>query len=224
MQSAKIAFMSLLLVVCGVSSADAQWSSSEPNRNIEITPFGGSRFGGVINTNSGGTSAIDELTIKSTWDYGILGDIDLLPNSLPGLQGEFMWTQEPTTLGAHDSLTGFTSPVGKLELNNYQWGIDYSFGGRYAKLRPFVAAGMGFTHFSSGGVLPFDNKLAFNLGGGVKYFFVPHAGVRFDVRWVPSRTTSQVQTFFDPFIGLYQANVNNYAQQFQANLGLIFRF
>ena len=223
MHPVKIVLMSFILAACGASSANAQWSSTEPNRNIEITPFGGSRFGGVINTNSGGVSPIDEFTIKSTWDYGAIADIDLLPNSLPGLQAEFMWSQEPTELGAQDSVTGINSSVGKLTLNNYQWGVDYNLG-RRSRLKPFIAAGMGFTHFSSGGTLPFENKLSFNLGGGVKYFFVPHAGVRFDVRWVPSRTTSQVETFFDPLFGFYNANVNNYAQQFQANLGLIFRF
>lgn len=223
MQSGKILLISLLFVACAVPSANAQWSSTEPHRNFEITPFGGSRFGGVIDT-SGGSSAIDELTIKSTWDYGIIGDVDLLPDSLPGLQAEFMWSQEPTTLGAHNSLTGLTSPLGKLELNNYQWGVDYNLGARTSRLKPFIAAGMGFTHFSSGGTLPFENKLSFNIGGGVKYFIVSHAGVRLDVRYVPSRTTSQVETFFDPFFGFFNANVNNYAQQFQANLGLIFRF
>ena len=223
MHSAKIILMSLILVACGVSSADAQWSSTEASRKIEITPFGGSRFGGVIDTSSGGASVIDKLTIKSTWDYGVLGDIDLAPNSLPGLQGEFMWSQQATDLGAHDSITGVTTRLGKVTLNNYQWGIDYNLG-RRSRLKPFVVAGMGFTHFSSGGILPFENKLSFNLGGGVKYFVVPHAGVRFDVRWVPSRTTSQVETFFDPFFGFFQANVNNYAEQFQANLGLILRF
>lgn len=224
MHSAKIVVVSLMLVACGASSANAQWSSTQPNRNIEITPFGGSRFGGVIQTNSGGISPIDEFTIKSTWDYGAIADVDLLPDSLPGLQAEFMWSQEPTELGAHDATTGITSPAGKLTLNNYQWGVDYNLGARTSRLKPFIAAGMGFTHFSSAGTLPFDNKLSFNLGGGVKYFVVQHAGVRFDVRWVPSRTTSQVETFFDPFFGFYNANVNNYAQQFQANLGLIFRF
>ena len=224
MHSAKVILMSLILAAFGASSAHAQWSSTQTKRNIEITPFGGSRFGGVINTNSGGISPIDEFTIKSTWDYGVIGDIDLLPDSLPGLQGEFMWSQEPTELGAHNATTGITLPAGKLTLNNYQWGIDYNLGARTSRLKPFVVAGMGFTHFSSPGTLPFDNKLSFNLGGGVKYFVVRHAGVRFDFRWVPSRTTSHVETFFDPFFGFFNANVNDYAQQFQANLGLIFRF
>ena len=150
MHPVKIVLIGLMLAACGASSANAQWSSTQPNRNIEITPFGGSRFGGVINTNSGGISPIDEFTIKSTWDYGAIADMDLLPDSLPGLQAEFMWSQEPTELGAHDAITGVTSSVGKLELNNYQWGIDYNLG-RRSRLKPFIVAGMGFTHFSSGG-------------------------------------------------------------------------
>ena len=59
----------------------------------------------MINTNSGGISPIDEFTIKSTWDYGAIADVDLLPDSLPGLQAEFMWSQEPTELGARDGRT-----------------------------------------------------------------------------------------------------------------------
>lgn len=224
MSAWKITTMVSLLIAFAVSGADAQWSSTEPHRNIEITPFGGSRFGGVINTSSQGTSPIDELTIKSTWDYGVLGDIDLAPYSMPGLQAEFMWSQQATELGAHDASTGIISPAGKVTLNNYQWGVDYNLAARTSPFKPFIAGGMGLTHFSSGGTLPFKNKLSFNLGGGVKYFVVPHAGVRLDVRWVPSRTTSQIETFFDPFFGFFNARVNNYAEQFQANLGLIFRF
>ncbi|MGH9495927.1 MAG: outer membrane beta-barrel protein [Candidatus Sulfotelmatobacter sp.] len=224
MSALKIMIVISLLVAGAVSSANAQWSSTEPHRNIEITPFGGSRFGGVINTNSQGTSPIDELTIKSTWDYGVLGDIDLAPYSMPGLQAEFMWSRQPTDLGARDAATGIVAPAGDVTLDNYHWGVLYNFRDPRARLRPFVGGGLGFTHFSSAGALPFENRLSFNFGGGVKYFFVRNAGVRFDLRWMPSRTTSHVATFFDPFFGFYQANVNNYAEQFQANLGLILRF
>lgn len=224
MCSWKITTLVFLLVGCAVSNANAQWSSTQARRNIEITPFGGSRFGGVININSQGFSPIDELTIKSTWDYGIIGDVDLLPDSLPGLQAEFMWSRQPTNLGAHNANTGVTTPAGNVTLDNYQWSVLHNMRNPDARIRPFVVAGLGFTHFGSYGALPFDNRLSFNLGGGVKYFFARHAGLRLDVRWMPSRTTSQVGTFFDPFYGYYQANIHNYAQQFQANLGLIFRF
>src|SRR5579859_1649646 len=220
----KMAAIVFLLLGCAVTSANAQWSSTEAGRNIEITPFGGSRFGGAINTNSQGFSTIDELTIKSTWDYGIMGDVDLFPNSFPGLQAEFMWSRQPTDLGAHDANTGIITPAGDVTLDNYQWSALYNMRQPGASLRPFVVAGMGFTHFGSDGALPFDNRLSFNVGGGVKYFFARHAGLRLDVRWMPSRTTSQVGTFFDPFYGYYQANINNYAEQFQTNLGLILRF
>lgn len=224
MSTWKIVTLVVLLVACAASSAHAQWSSTEARRKIEITPFGGSRFGGVIKTNSQGTSPIDKLTIKSTWDYGIIGDVDLLPTSSPGLQAEFMWSRQPTDLGAHNATTGLITPAGKVTLDNYQWSLLYNFRDPDARLTPYIVGGLGFTHFDSRGALPFDNRLSFNFGGGVKYFFAEHAGLRLDVRWMPSRTTSQVGTFFDPFFGFYQANINNYAEQFQTNLGLILRF
>ena len=52
--------------------------------HIEISPFGGSRFGGVVQLNPN-PSNIDYFTIKSSWDYGVLGDVSLLPT----LQAEF---------------------------------------------------------------------------------------------------------------------------------------
>ena len=216
--------MSLLFVACAASSANAQWSSTEPHRNFEITPFGGSRFGGVINTSSGGSSVIDDLTIKSTWDYGIIGDIDLLPNSLPRPSGRVYVEPGAYHAGAHNSLTGLTSPLGKLELNNYQWGVDYNFGSRTSKLQPFVVGGMGFTHFSSGGELPFQNKLSFNLGRRREVFRRPSCGRALRRALGAFAHYLAGSTFFDPFFGFFQANVNNYAEQFQANLGLIFRF
>ena len=44
----KMAAIIFLLFGCAVTSANAQWSSTEVGRNIEITPFGGSRFGGSL--------------------------------------------------------------------------------------------------------------------------------------------------------------------------------
>jgi hypothetical protein len=75
--------------------------------HIEISPFGGSRFGGVVQLNPN-PSNIDYFTIKSSWDYGVLGDVSLLPT----FQAEFMWNRQPTELGAHNFFTGTTSQAG----------------------------------------------------------------------------------------------------------------
>jgi len=212
-------------VLCGVAllfvlalSAAAQEFRAHP---VEITPFGGSRFGGAIDLNSGPFS---QLNIRSSWDYGAWLDVRLVP----GLEAEFMWNHQPTVLAGVSFLTGGSSRVGEANLNFYHWGLDFPILPSGSKLQPYFAFGLGFTHFSTNSsardVLPFENRFSFNIGGGVKYFVVRNFGFRLDVRYSPTHTTSSLGLFCDPFFGCYTAEVANYAHQGAANLGLIFRF
>jgi hypothetical protein len=209
-----------ILFVLGASAAQAQWSSSDTGgRGIEITPFGGSRFGGVIDTNPGPTSTIDYLAIRSTWDYGGWLDVDLVPR----LQAEFMWNRQPTVLGAHDFTTDTTSRVGQANLDMYQFGLLVDILHPESRIQPYIAGGLGFTNWDTHGLLPFNNTFAYNIGGGVKLFFNRHIGLRFDARYSPTRTTESDEEFCD-FFGCGLVAVPNYAHQGQANLGVIFRF
>jgi opacity protein-like surface antigen len=72
--------------------------------------------------------------------------------------------------------------------------------------------------------LGFSNRFAYNLGGGVKYFFSSHWGVRVEARWSPTHTTSGLSEYCDPFYGCYPATTANKAEQGQANIGVIYRF
>jgi opacity protein-like surface antigen len=189
------------------------------SRNIEITGFGGGRFGGQIDLpNSLGP--YDYLRIDNNDDYGVMGDVDLFGP----LQAEFMWSRQPTTLEGHDPLSGYFSSAGNVTLNNFQWSLIYQLGDSSSRLRPYFGGGIGFTHWGAGPnvVLPFSNTVGFNLGGGVKYYFVKHIGARLDFRWLPTRTTSQLGE--ECYFGCYAVNINNYAQQIQLNGGLIIRF
>jgi len=212
--------------VIGVCSAQAQ--SFFGDRTVEITPFGGSRFGGNINldtTFSGGPSGpFDQLNIRSTWDYGAWLDVGIFSH----LQAEFMWDHQPTVLTGVDFTSGTAARIGEANLDFYQWGVEVPIFPAHARFQPYIAGGLGFTHFTahSGAedFLPFANRFSFNLGGGVKYYFVKHVGLRLDVRYSPTRTTDSVATYCDPFFGCYPAQVSNFAQQGEANLGIIFRF
>ena len=136
MHSRKLLYLAILVLTLGASSASAQWPSDR--RTFEVTPFGGSRFGGVIDLNSG---PADYFTIRSTWDYGAMLDVDLVPH----LQGEFMWDHQPTVLSAHSIDTGTTSRIGQAALDFYQWGILYSILRPESKVQPYFAGGLGFT-------------------------------------------------------------------------------
>lgn len=220
MRLSKLFLVPFLFLTFGVSSAYAQYNIGFSQRNIEITPFGGSRFGGVINLPSG--NLYDYLKIKSTWNYGVLGDVDIWP----GFQFEFMWNREPTQLSAHDASTGLFSPAGNATLDMYQWGLLVALRDPDAKLVPFIAGGLGFTHYGTNQVeLGFSNRFSYNIGGGVKYFFSRHFGLRLEARYSPSRTTYSNGVICDPFYGYcYNGTIANYARQGQANLGLIYRF
>jgi opacity protein-like surface antigen len=191
----------------------------------EVTPFFGTRFGGTIDLSQSGNPNVDYLKIKSSEDYGIMGDISFWGN----FQGEFMWNRQPTSLTSHDPITNTLTPVSNMNLDMYQFSVLYQFLSPERKLRPFAVAGLGFSHFGANPVdgqnpLGFSNRFSYNLGGGAKYFFATHWGVRAEVRWSPSHTTTGTATYCDPFFGCYPATVANKANQGQANIGIIYRF
>jgi opacity protein-like surface antigen len=219
MSSHRALFVAILFLLVGASPSSAQYSSDR--HAIELTPFGGSRFGGVIDLNSG---PFDFLTIRSTWDYGASLAVDVVPH----VQAEFLWNHQPTVLSGHSFTFGTTTRLSQATLDMYQWGVLIPILRPESKVQPYFAGGLGFTHFiaHSGGtnILPFENRFSYNMGIGVKYFPLQHLGLRLDARYSPTRTTSSTATFFDPFFGFFTAQVPNYAQQGQANLGVIFRF
>jgi outer membrane protein W len=209
----------VIFLVLGAPAARAQGDYS--HRRAEITPFAGSRFGGSIDLLQQG-GPLGALNFKSNWDYGVIGDLDLLPN----LQAEFLWNQQPTHLRAVGPTGRLIGDAGEETTNMYQGGFLYSFRDPETKLKPFIAAGIGLTHFSANPNVPFRNKFSYNFGAGVKYFLDRgrHLGLRFDLRYSPTRTTQSIAAVQDIFGNVVLERVDNYARQGQANLGIILRF
>lgn len=213
----KLSLILILFGTLGVSSARAQ-------HEFEVTPFGGVRFGGVIDLN---TVDVDYLPIHSSANYGATLDYTIWP----GFQAEMLWNQQPTFLGAHSVSTGATTHLTSADLTTYNWGFLYQFrGDETNKIHPYIAAGIGFTHFAAGqftsaNFLDFHNRLSYNFGLGAKYFFTDHFGLRGEARWLPSRTTAGTGQYCDPFSGFcYPVRTNNHAEEGTADIGVIFRF
>lgn len=215
----KMCGLAFVFLSCGAGRARAQ-------HEFEVTPFGGTRFGGSIDFTQAGIPTLDYMKIKNSEDYGIIGDYTFWTN----FQAEFMWNRQPTSLSAHDPTTNTFSFVSNLNLDLYQFDILYQFKSSENKLRPYAVAGLGFAHWggiapvNGQSVLPYTNTFAYNIGGGVKYFFTEHIGVRAELRYSPSHTTQGIQTYCDPFFGCSQFQAANKANQGEANFGIIFRF
>jgi opacity protein-like surface antigen len=194
--------------------------AARAQHEIEITPFGGTKFGGNITLPQGSSNSVDYLPITNSVDYGVEGDYSIWPN----FQAEFQWDHQPTDVNEHLIATNNQTFLTSADIDMFQWDVAYNFKSPDAKLKPFVDVGLGFTHWRPSSVLPLTNTFSYNLGGGVKYFFSTHVGLRVDIRWSPSRTTTQDETYIDPFFGPETVPVSSHAQQGQANVGLIFRF
>jgi len=197
------------LLAGGVSTVHAQ---------VEVTPFFGTRFGGNIDF-SQISNSVDHVHLKSSENFGGMFDYGFWST----FQAEFMWNRQPTSYTAFNT-DGTTTFLTNANLDMYQFSMVYQFRDPERKLRPFAVAGLGFTHFGASDVLGFGSRFSYNIGGGVKYYFSKHVGLRIETRYSPSRTTTGQGTFCDPFFGCSTVAVSNHAQQGQANLGLIFRF
>lgn len=191
---------------------------------FEVTPFFGVRLGGLIDetTATNPTVSYDHILIKSSFDYGGLLDYALFPN----LEAEFMFNRQPTVFTGHDLATNARVDLADGRLDEYEWGILYAFRSPKAKVKPYIVGGLGFTHFYPSALLGFCNRLSENLGGGVKYFFSNHFGLRAETRWSPTQTTTGIGVVC---IGLslfpcYQSTRPHVAHQGQVNLGFVFRF
>jgi len=224
MRSWKALIIAIIAFGLGATATLAQ-----SKHEFEITPYGGTRFGGRITfnppatyTNSANqTTTLDYIGLKSSFDYGV--DVDY--TIWPSFQGEFMWNRQPTELRAHDAVFGGLTDIGSANLDMYQGGILWELHGQEAKLKPFIAMGLGFTHFGTYGVLTGMNyRFAYNIGGGVKYALGSHVGLRLDVRYSPTHTTQQSGYEYDYYYGAVPVTITNKANQGQANIGVIFKF
>jgi hypothetical protein len=196
-------------------------SSTFAQGKFEIDPFVGYETSGSypVNTTSGGTSPIDRLRVNGATDFGGFIDYSLSENFQP----EFMWNRNNTSYSAHDPFTQSYIPAYHSVIDQFQFGGLYMFRSSEVKLRPYVAASLGFTHDENGDDTPNRTEFSYSLGGGVKYFATRHIGLRADLRYLPTYGSSSAELYCGPF-GCYTANVSHYLNRGSFTGGIIFKF
>ena len=203
---------SLFLLAAISTPAQGRW---------EVTPFAGYETGGSFPVNS--TSSVttpnqtyDQLRLNGSLAYGAFVDYSLWENFQP----EFVWAHNSTTYSAHDILTNSYTFAYNSAVNQFEFGALYMLRSSEVKLRPFVAAGLGFTHESNDNSAANRTAFAWNIGGGVKYELSRHFGLRGDLRYMPTYGSSTPQC--DYYYGCY--NSGNYLNRLSATGGIIIKF
>ncbi len=135
-----------------------------------------------------------------------------------------MWDRNNTSFSARNALTDDYSKAYNSNIDQYQFGGLYMLLNSSHRLRPYVAASLGFTHEGNDGGTPDRTAFAYSVGGGVKYSLTRHLGLRGDARFMPTYGSTGNATYCDPFFGCYNARVSNYLNRGNFVGGIIFNF
>jgi outer membrane protein W len=213
----RLAFLVLGLFV---SAGAAQAQSYGQYYKWEIDPFIGREIGGSYPVNSSTQTSVDKVRVNDSMSFGTFIDRSFTEN----FQFEFMWNANRTQTAEHDSISGQYTNAYNTDIDQFHFGALYMFRSPEKKLRPYAAAGLGFTHFENSGMNANNTAFSYGVGGGVKYYMSKHIGFRGDARFVPTYENSSPQEFCDQFDNCYTANQRNFLNRGNFTGGLIIRF
>jgi len=185
---------------------------------FEIQPFIGYKFGGGIDI---GPNPLGITRVN--FNSGVAGGVSATFNATPNLGLEFLWNRQATkVVGQINATTDYAQTV-DATLDQFHGNFIITLTERESKLKPFVLFGLGATHGGAGGSS--STKFSFGLGGGVKYFFSEHMGVRAQIRYAPTYLYSTAGGLYCGWWGFcWTVPDDHYLNQGDVTIGWVLRF
>ena len=218
----RFSVIAALLILTTAPSAYAQ--------RVEVSGlFGWSLSDGVTGDPvlAGDGNIYDAVDVKDSASWGLAVGVNATDNVEVG----FLFGQQLSTLEVSGTAT---RDLGDLTVNTYHPYVAYNVGEVDGRVRPFVLVGFGATSYpgvtyvaATGDTRETDGETRFSTtwGVGVKVFPSPNVGARFGVQWTPTYIKSDTAGWWcDPYWGCYLVSDSQYANQFQLNGGITFRF
>lgn len=197
--------------------AAAQYSSQK----WELSPFVGYETAGSFPvTNVTTPFTINRLRANDGLSYGSFLDYSFSDS----FQFELMWNRNSTSFSQRNGITGIYTKAFDSDIDLYHFGVLFMLRSPEAKLRPYLAGGLGFSHQFNSGATPNRTDFSYGIGGGVKYFATKYFGLRGDIRYVPAYANSSPGVYCDTFGFCYRANVPNYLNRVNFAGGIVLRF
>ncbi len=199
-------------------------------KRFEFQPFGGYTVNGDIALNSGEGIHLGSIQVNNSYNAGATFAVNL--NELDAI--EAFWQRQSADARMPAEFPVPASPGTLAALHVKMDRIHCNFLHHYIisvpRAMPYVMAGLGVStlHAERTGQSESGTFFSFSLGGGMKYFFTDHFGIRGETRWTPTLLSTSDSSFWCSIGDLGGACVINLKASFQQQLdltgGVIFRF
>ena len=148
-------------------------ASNAAAQEVEISPFGGYRFGWGVSS-AGGVPVVDDDGGPS---FGAVIDIPLGPQ-YEGMVFEALFSRERARVSLQSSFG--TPPSATVEVDHLLVGVSQELDGSSPRARAFISGLVGLTRYAAAS----DNQVRFTigLGAGGKFFATRHLGLRLEAR------------------------------------------
>ncbi len=204
----------------GVGTGPVTKASRDPV--LEITPTIGWRWGGT--TASSATSYIEKVDVPNAMSWGLSIEYVVTPwGSL-----EALWSHQDTILQAkfNAATVGYDDKISHLNIDTFQIGGMWMSGDSSNKARLYFDVLLGVSLLTPSPGFSTLWRFSGSVGGGIKYYFADHFGLRLGARWMPIYINSSSSGYAScsPYYGCYSYYGTNYLNQGDAYGGLILRF
>lgn len=174
-------WLAMLFVVALAAPARAQ--------SFEVAPFGGVTNATTIDTT---TVNVEDLQIDGGWVYGV--SATYFVTSRLGVEGLF--AQQPTHVGM--TVGGVSAPAFAMKITHVLGNVVFQPVSGGTRLAPFVFGGLGTTIMTARDVEQ-SSHLAWNVGGGLKWFWSTGVGLRVHARYSGTRLNGADAEVCGPF-------------------------
>jgi hypothetical protein len=198
-------------------AAAALFGTSLPAAATDIVPMIGARTGGQVasQVTPYDPAMPSSFSLATSASYGAIVD---LPLNGGWRAVELYFSHQPTTLHGGEFLA---PPVGDLTVNVIHVGLADTVAGDDPRLSWLLIGSAGATQFEAHSNS--DTRFSIGLGGGVRWMFSPHVGLRGDLRALVSFTGGgqTVIVCSGGCVGHYEGTI---VVQGEATVGLVVRF
>lgn len=183
--------------------------------DIELTPTIGYRFGGDFEHLSlNGTPA--DLSLDDGEEYGLI--VTFPVSSRVDL--EFRWSHQGTDLTP--SIDHVAAPT-ELSSDSYLGGVVVFFPVKNEAVKPFINFELGATQYDANNGFAGDAGFTYAVGGGSKFYFGDHFGVRVQGSYLSGNIPGGQDVFCNADV-CYTGTARNSVGQFEVTTGVVFKF